>query len=61
VYPKYEDTEEGHALEALEHPHGEDHPGAHDCYRKVLLEKGWDERELVRRFGPSSYRKRFNG
>lgn len=51
MYPSYEDSKEGRALEALDHPHGEDYPGAFDCYRKDLEDLGWSKQEIELRFG----------
>ena len=51
MYPKYDDTDEGRALEALEHPDGEEYPGAHDSDKETLVECGWEMREVEKRFG----------
>jgi len=49
MYP--DRPKEDRALEALEHPDGEEYPGANDCYRDDLIESGWSEGEVERRFG----------
>jgi hypothetical protein len=53
MYPQYDDTEEGRALEALNHPSGEEYPGAHDSDKKTLADHGWSQDEIEKRFGPS--------
>ena len=48
MYPTYEhieDEDERRSLEALDHPDGEEYPGAHDGYKRVLRERGYDPRE----------------
>lgn len=53
MYPSYNDIEdrrEREALEALDHPDGEESPGDFDCYREYLFDKYPDDRELREKY-----------
>lgn len=52
MYPKYENTPEGRARAALEHPDGEEYPGANDWAKEELIKHGDDPRDVERKYGP---------
>lgn len=50
MYPAHKD-EEDKVLDALSHPEGESYPGEFDCYREVLVRRGWDKKEIEEKYG----------
>jgi hypothetical protein len=52
MWESYDNTPVGRAIEALEHPDGEEYPGSNDCYKKILKENGWTEEEVTEKYGP---------
>ena len=51
MYPSYPNTEEGQARRVLDHPDGEEYPGANDYAREILIKNGDNPRDVYKKYG----------